>query len=157
MLNHWFQNNLLFYVCQSVSWFTSILKLEKYRDISRYRFLAYGYTNFKKFWISVSLLVALLPYRNETNIEISPVPDDISFWVFWRNFWDICTLFLHNFKFLVCLSVHYLAYFLTKIRLLKGYLQFWMRYLSEIFWRHSCDVGSFVPKSSEFLVCLLIC
>ena len=35
MFVHWFQINLIFYVCQSVSWLTSLLKLDKYKDISR--------------------------------------------------------------------------------------------------------------------------
>jgi len=35
MLVHWFQIVLnLFFVCQSVSWLTSLLKLDKYRNIS---------------------------------------------------------------------------------------------------------------------------
>ena len=32
-----------------------------------------------------------------------------------------------------------------------------MRYLSEIFWRHSWDVPTLVPKNSKFLVCLSVC
>ena len=44
-----------------------------------------------------------------------------------------------------CLSVSLLVcYFLTKIRQIWGYLHFWMRYLSEIFLRHSWDIGSLV-------------
>ena len=43
------------------------------------------------------------------------------------------------------MSVSLLAcYFLTKIRQIWGYLHFWMRYLSEIFLRHSWDIGSLV-------------
>ena len=36
------------------------------------------------------------------------------------------------------------CYFLTEIRQIWGYLYFWMRYLSEIFLRHSWDIGSLV-------------
>ena len=32
-----------------------------------------------------------------------------------------------------------------------------MRYLSEIFWRHSWDVPTLVPNNSDFLVCLSVC
>ena len=32
-----------------------------------------------------------------------------------------------------------------------------MRYLSEIFWRHSWDVGTPFPNIFEFLVCLSVC
>merc|ERR1711954_162533 len=59
--------------------------------------------------------------------------------------------------FFVCLSVCYLAYFLTEIIQILGYLQIWIRYLSEIFWRHSWDVGTLVPNNSEFFVCLSVC
>ena len=37
-------------------------------------------------------------------------------------------------EFLVCLSVCLFAYFHTEITQMQGYLQFWMRYLSGIFW-----------------------
>ena len=64
------------YVCQSISWLTSLLKLGQYRDIS-----CSGWDIFQKFWgdipsffndiskqiqivcMSVSLLISLLPYR----------------------------------------------------------------------------------------------
>ena len=38
----------------------------------------------------------------------------------------------------------WLCYFFTKIRHIWGYLHFWMRCLSEIFLRHSWDIGSIV-------------
>ena len=82
----------LFYVFRYFSWLTSLPKLYKYRDISRSErdilwnfleiFLGCWYTSSKWFCISckfVSLLVGLLPYLNWTNIEISPVLDDIFF------------------------------------------------------------------------------
>ena len=56
----------------------------------------------------------------------------------------------------VCQSVS-LAYCLTEIRLIKGYLQLWMRYLSEILWRHFPDISGLFPNYSEFLVCLSVC
>ena len=52
-------------------------------------FLGCFYTSSKWFWIScmsVSLLVGLLSYWNLTNIGISPVLDDISFWIFLEAF-----------------------------------------------------------------------
>ena len=76
---------------------------------------------------------------------------------FWRLSWDICILDPNNFEFFVCLSVCQLAYFLTEITQILGYLQFWIRYLSEIFWRHSWDVVAPFPNNSEFFVCLSVC
>ena len=55
---------------------------------------------------------------------------------------------LNHSEFLVSLSVCWLAYFLTEIMSIEGYLQFWMRYLSGIFWRH---VVTMVPNNSDFL------
>ena len=87
----------------------------------------------------------------------------LQFWMrylfetFWRHSWDIGTLVPNDCEFLVCLSVCQLAYFLTEIRQIWGYLQFWMRYLFETFWRHSLDVGTLVPNNCEFLVCLSVC
>ena len=72
---------------------------------------------------------------------------------FWRHSSDVFTLVPNACKFLVCLSTHLLAYllaeirpiyFLTEIRQIWGYLHFWMIYLSEIFLRHSLDIGSLV-------------
>ena len=53
--------------------------------------------------------------------------------IFWRHSQDVCTLVPNISEFLVCLSVSQLAYFLTEIRQIKGYLQFWMIYLSDFF------------------------
>ena len=67
---------------------------------------------------------------------------------FWRLSWDVYILYPNNSEFFVCLSVCQLAYFLTDIRQMQRYLLFWMRYPSEIFWRHSWD----------FVICyLFIC
>ena len=52
---------------------------------------------------------------------------------FWRHSQDVFTLFPNNCKLFACLSVCQLAHFLTEIRLMWGYLQFWRRYLSEFF------------------------
>ena len=69
MFIHYFQIIINFvYVCQSVSWLTSLLKLDKYRDISC------------SWWYI--------------------------FLIFWRHSCDVCTLFPNSYKFLVCLSVH---------------------------------------------------
>ena len=78
MLVHYFHIILNFlYVCQSVSWLTSLLKLHKFRDISSSRWyiflefletlLGCWYTISKYFWIShtsVSLFVCLLSCQN---------------------------------------------------------------------------------------------
>ena len=77
--------------------------------------------------------------------------------IFWRHFWDVGTLFPNNFEFLVCLSVCQLAYFLTEIRQIQGYLKFWMRYISHFSWRYSWDVSTLTRNDSEFHVCLSIC
>ena len=74
--------------------------------------------------------------------------------IFWGHFWDVCSLVSNNAKFLVCLSVCQLAYFPTEIRCIQGYLQCWMRYLSEICWRLSWDICILDPNISDFLVCL---
>ena len=76
---------------------------------------------------------------------------------FFRHSWDVCTLFPNNYKFLVCLSICQLAYFLTEFRPIQGYLQYCMTYLSETFWRHSLDVCTLFPNHYNFFVCLSIC
>ena len=102
--------------------------------------------------MSVSLLVGLLTYLNLANIGSSLVLDDISFWTFWRLSWDICGLFPNNFKFPVCLPVCYLAHFLTEINV--GFLQFWMRLLSQYFRSIS---GMFWNRSkSSWISCLSV-
>ena len=116
------------------------------------------FPNSYKFFVCLSVLE--LAYFHT---EIRPIQGYFMLWmiflhdIFLRHSWDVSTLFPNNYKFLVCLSGHQLAYFLTEIRLLYGYLQFWMRYLSEIFWRQSWDVCTLVPNNFEFLVCLSVC
>ena len=75
----------------------------------------------------------------------------------WTHSQDVSTLVPNNSEFLIYLSVCQLAYFLTDIKLTKGYLQFWMRFLSEISWRFSWNDCSLDPNNSEFLVCLSVC
>ena len=75
----------------------------------------------------------------------------------WRHSWDFGTLAPNIYDFLVCLSVCQLADFLTDIRRMQGYLQFWMRYFSEIFLIHSWDVCTDIPINSYILVCLSVC
>ena len=92
VLVHYFQIILHFlYVCQSVSWLTSLLKLNKYRDIS-----SSGWDIFLIFWgdipgMLVHLLqmilnfmyvcqyVYLLTSLSKVDKGISPVLDEISF------------------------------------------------------------------------------
>ena len=76
---------------------------------------------------------------------------------FWGHSLDVCTLIQKNSQFLVCLSVCQLAYFLTEIRQIWGYLQFCMRYLSEFFLRNPFNVFALVPNLFKFLVCLSVC
>ena len=97
---HFFQiiTNFL-YVCQYVSWLTFLLKSDKYRDISCsgwdiflnfFGGIPWTFVHlFQKCWIfcmSVSLLIGLLPYWNQTNIGISLGLDEISFWNFLETF-----------------------------------------------------------------------
>ena len=104
----------------------------------------------------VSQLVGLLSYWNQTQEGISPVLDDI----FLKFVGDISGLLVHqfqiilNFSYVVSLLVDY---FLTETRQIQGYIQFWIRSLFEIFWKHSYDVGTLIPNNSEFLVCLSVC
>ena len=83
--------------------------------------------------MSVSLLIGLLSYWN------THIMGYLQFWIrniseiFWRLSWNVFTMCLNNSEFLVCLSVCWLAYFLTEIMSIEGYLQFWMRYLSDFF------------------------
>ena len=81
-------------------------------------FLICFYTSSKLlqiFCMSVSLLVCLLPYWNKTNIGISPVLDDISFCNIMENFLGFFFTNPQNYICLVCVSLCYLAYLLTKI------------------------------------------
>ena len=110
MFLHYFKTNTnCLYVCQFVSWPTSLLKLGQYRDISCSEifleiFLGCLYTISK--WLkisclSVSQLVGLLTSWNYANIGISPVLDKIPYKNFFETFLDV-----YNFqKFLVCPSV----------------------------------------------------
>ena len=79
------------------------------------------------------------------------------FEIFCRHSWNMGRLVPNNCELLVCLSVCQMAYFLTEIGLIQGYLQFWMRYLSELFWRLSWNKFTMNPKNFEFLVCLSVC
>ena len=104
------------YVCQSVSWITSLLKLDKYKDISSSRWDVFlksdwdisgcSYTGSKSSQIScmsVSLLVGLLSYWNYADIGISPHLDDIYFCNFWRLSLNVSILDQNNSEYLVCM------------------------------------------------------
>ena len=97
---------------------------------------------------SISLLPSLLKLGQYRDISL-PV------WNIFLNFFgDIPWMFLHYFqiiiKILVCLLVLYLAYILTEIRPLYGYLLFWKSYLSDFF-RHSLDVFILLLNNYKFL------
>ena len=76
--------------------------------------------------------------------------------LFWRLSWNIFTMQSNNSEFLVCLSVCQLAYFLTEIRKIYAYLEFCVRYLSELFWRLSWNIFTIKSNNSEFLVFLSV-
>ena len=106
------------YVCQSVHYLTSLLKI--------------GYQWYLQFWVS---------YLSQ---------------IFWGYSGDICTLVSNDFRyFVVCQSFHYLI--LLLILVYPWYLQFWIIYLSQIFCRYSCNVCTLVPNNFRFLVCLSVC
>ena len=77
--------------------------------------------------------------------------------IFWRQSQDVCTLFQNNQKFHACLSVHQLAYLHDEIRPIQGYLLSWMRYLSEIVWKHSWDLFTLFQNKCKLLLCLSVC
>ena len=64
-------------------------------------------------------------------------------------------MFVHFFpnssKFLVCLSVLQLAYILTKIRPIQGYILSWIMIFFEIVLRHSLDVSTLFSNNLNFL------
>ena len=154
------------YVYQSVSWLTFLLKLNKYRDISCswwHIFLKFFrdisgifvhyfqiISNFLYVCQSISWLTSLLKsgqYRDNSYFVWD---------IFLKFFGRIPGMFVHFYqiilKFLyVCQSVS-LAYFLTEIRLIKGYLLFWMIYLSEILWRHSWDISPLFQNNFNFFL-----
>ena len=124
MLVHLFQIILNFLcVCQSVSWLTSLLKLDKCRDTS-----SSGWDIFLKFFgdipgtlvhyfpillNSVSWLTSLLKLDKYRDILRSGW--DI-FLIFWRYSWDVGTLATNHSESYVCLFVCLSVYFLTKNR-----------------------------------------
>ena len=68
-------------------------------------------------------------------------------------------MFVHYFQMLkkdLCLSVHQLAYFLTEVSPIQGYLLFWMRYFFVIFWKYSWDISTLFPNDYNFL-CPSLC
>ena len=105
MLVHLFQIILNFlYVCQSLSWPTSLLKLYKYRIIS-----SSGRDIFLKFFgdipgmlvhyfqIILNLMffcqsVCLLTSLPKLDKGIYPDLDDVSFWIFLRHSWTLVHL-----------------------------------------------------------------
>ena len=107
ILTPFFNNYKLFVWCQSVSWLTSLLKLDKYRDIScsgwdifikffwdiPFMFVHYFQiiTNFLFVCQSYSLLISLLKLDQYRDIS-RPGWD-----IFLKIFWDIPGMFLHYF------------------------------------------------------------
>ena len=92
-----FRNNFEFLVCQSLSWLTSLLKLDKgISPVLNEIFFLNFLKTFLRCWcwfkiILTSLYVCqsgslVLPYWNPTNLRISPALDEISFWIFMDKF-----------------------------------------------------------------------
>ena len=146
MLLHNFQIIMNFLcACQSVSWLTSLLKSDNYKDISSSgwdivlifleTFLGYFWTVSKSFVISlmsVSLIIGLFTHWNKANIGILSALDEISFWFFWTHSWDVVTLLQNKSEYLfVCQSVSWLTS-LLKLDKYKD-IHFLMRYLSDFF------------------------
>ena len=133
-----------FYVCQSVSWLTSLLKLDKYKDISRSEL-----DIFLKFFGDISMMFV---HWFHINLNFLYIFQSVS--------WLTSLLKLEKYRDTstsCCLSFCQLTYFCTEIIKKQGYLQFWMRYLSEIFWRHFWYVGRPIPNNFEIIVCLSVC
>ena len=138
-----------------ISWLNCLISLVL-DDISFWNFLGTflgcWYTCSKQFWlfcISVSLLFGSLSYRNYTDIRISPDLDKISFWNILETFFGFLNFSSKKFG-ISCISVRLL------VDSILGYIQFWMRYLSEIFWRHPRVDCTLVPSNSKFFVWLSV-
>ena len=106
--------------------------------------------------LSVSLLVSLLPYLNQAIQGYLLSLMRYFSEMFLRHSGDVFTPFPNNCKLFGCLSVCQLAYFLTEIRPIQGYLLSLMRYFSQIFFRHSWEAFTLYPDSCIFLVWLLV-
>ena len=66
--------------------------LECFGDISE--ILVFWFQIVLNFCMSITLVVGILPYSNQTNLGISPVLDEISFWIFMDTFlgyWYNCS------------------------------------------------------------------
>ena len=126
---HYFQVLLNFmYVCQSVSWLTFLLKLDKYRDISSYvwdiflNFLRHSWMFLHLYQIILKFLYVCLSVHWLTSLlKLGQYRDNsCSGWDIFRKFYgDIPWIYLHYFKIIsiFCLSVSLLvAHFLTEIR-----------------------------------------
>ena len=170
MLVHKLQITLNFlYVCQSVSWLTSLLKLDKYRHIS-----SSGWDIFLNCFGDIpgmlvhyiQIILNILYVRQSVGwltslLELYKYRDtsssgwEIFLKFLWIHSWDVGTLFPNNPEFNVCLSVCLFAYFLTKIR--QRYIS-WsgLEIFSEFFWKHSGGIGTLDPNNSEFFVCLSV-
>ena len=111
--------------------------------------------NFHISCISVSLIIASLPYWNWSIFGYLQFGMRYIFQSFWKHSWEFCTLNKNNFGFLVCVLVT--ASLPYRYYINSGYLQFWMSYLSKLFWTYFLDVCRVVPNDLVFLVCLSVC
>ena len=125
----YFQRILIFlYVCQSVSWLTFLLKLDKYRDISSsvWDIFLKLFGGIPGTFVHLFQIIQNLMYVCQSVSRLNSLLKlykyrDVQFWkislseIFWRHSWDVGTLIPNNSEILLCLSVCYLAYFLTEI------------------------------------------
>ena len=156
------------YVCQSVSWLTFLLKLDKYRDISSSVWDIF----LKFFWgipgmfvhlfqiilkfmyvcQSVSCLTSLLKLYKYRDISCSG--QDI-FQTFLGPFFQYFKMNAPNFVY-VCRSVSWLTSLLKFDKYGDISCCGWDIFLN-FFWRHYQDVFTLFPNNYKLLVCLLVC
>ena len=132
------------YVCQSVSWLTSLLILDKSSDISSsgwdifvkffgdipkmFLHCFQMLTNFLHVCQSIHWLISLLIFCHYRDISCSG----------WDNFMLVDLLPYWNY---------------TNTRIYPVLNETFLK----TFWRHSLDIGALFPNNCEFLVCLSVC
>ena len=151
------------YVCQSVSWLTSVLKLDNYRDISGSEwdiflkffwdipgmFLHYFQIITNSLFVcqSFSLLTSLLKldkYRDISGLEWD---------IFLKFFGDIPEMFVHHFQIIlnflyVCQSVSWCTSLLKLDKCRDISSSGWVIFIN--FFVNIWDVGTLVGNESEF-------
>jgi len=157
-------NDSEFHVCLSVCLFAYFLTKIRQRHIS-----GSGWDIFLKFFgdipemlvhwfqiilifcMSISLVVGILPYKYR-NISCSGPDVNLIFWEISLGCWYTSYKLFR----ISCMSASLFDSLLPYQNYTKGYIQFWIRYPSGIFWRHSFDVGTMVPNYSYLFACLSV-